>query len=182
MRKITDILLAVTIAAFGVVLTGCPEDGNDEEAWILDAGTRNTHGIDETRALIMKFYDDGRFTLVIEELLSGTGWSSQMRSWASGTYTISGGNITLSSAATACQDVAAKMVIQGIVDPAEAETLTETFFRMQSAVFGTVQQQPETWSYTYSVAGDTMYLDTDAWSRYDDSYDYAAPTWTSCPY
>ncbi|HUW61012.1 MAG TPA: hypothetical protein VMZ06_08400 [Candidatus Bathyarchaeia archaeon] len=180
MRKITDILLVVTIAAVGVVLTGCPEDGNDEEAWILEMGTTVVQGVDVTVAQIMKFYDDGRFTIVVDYLLSGTGWSGQMRGWVSGTYTISGGNITLSYAATACQDVAAKMVIQGIIlNSAEADTLADMFYTAQFHVYTTAQQQPNTMS--YSVAGDTMYLDTTALSRYDDSYDYADPTWTSCP-
>jgi hypothetical protein len=179
MSNLSRILMVVTIASVGVILAGCPEkNGDGEDTWIRQ-NAYSENGIASTDATIYKLYEDGRVTFVAECTFSATGWSAQLRAWVSGTYTISDGNISLSFEQAACQDLAAKIITRGNLSGGYAEYLGETLFDLQQIVY-LLTQQPLA-PVPYSVDGNTMYLGTDPYSRFEDSFDYTAPTWISCP-
>ncbi|HUW61794.1 MAG TPA: hypothetical protein VMZ06_12405 [Candidatus Bathyarchaeia archaeon] len=180
MRNVGRVWLVAMIAAFGVILTGCPEeDDGGEDSWIRQT-SYSEQGITVTDASIYKFYDDGRVTFALECTFSATDWSAQLRAWLTGTYTTAEGNRFLAFNQAACQDLAAKIMTRGTLSEQETENLAETLYGLQMILYLLTQQPPS--SVSYSVEGDTMYLGGSLpYNRFDDSFNYADPTWISCP-
>lgn len=179
MRRISRILMAVTIAAGVIGLTGCPEEnggGNGLTCWMQQT-SQVEDGVTITDASIYKFYDDGRVTFVVESTFSATEWSAQLRAWVTGTYAIADGNMTLDFGQAACEEVAAKICSRGSYSLSRARDLTDEIFQMQQTVFLLTQQSMVL---PYSVEGNIMHLDGVAYAPFQDNYSYVDPTWLLC--
>ncbi|MCX5771673.1 MAG: hypothetical protein NTZ09_15580 [Candidatus Hydrogenedentes bacterium] len=177
MRKVSHVLLAVTIAAVGMTLTGCPEKSGLVGSWILQLPPETSDGVTLTMQQIYKFFDDGQAAVVSGFVFSGNGWSAEMRLWVIGTYSAADGTLTISLTGTQCDAVAAKLIVTGAIPEEFAQEVNDMFADM---VADLDTPPDDVQSIPYTVDGDTLILTIIAFSRFDDNFDYANPNATGC--
>ncbi|HUW61795.1 MAG TPA: hypothetical protein VMZ06_12410 [Candidatus Bathyarchaeia archaeon] len=182
MRRVSHLLLTVTMVVVGITLAGCPEEdgkGGLGGSWITQFSEPRqdfTFSMNE----IYKFFDDGKAAWMMGYAWSGSGWSAEMRWWMIGSYSTADGVVTISFSDTQCEEVAAKRIIRGAV-PEDADVDLDLIFSEMTDWFYAVPLSMVTGP--YGVKEDTLTFTgflSNRYSRFDDDFDYTNPDSNSC--